>query len=384
MSPSGVDTLDRRYRPELDGIRAVAVLAVVGFHSYVQLAAGGWLGVDIFFVLSGYLITQILLTEHTRTGTVSLRNFYVRRLLRLYPALLVALVLGSAFYNILGDGGSTVSESGKVTVTGDATFFGYLRTAASAGTYVENFFFALRGTELGFFGHTWSLAVEMQFYLVWPPLLVWLLLRGKNLTRWVLGGIAVSYALMVLQSAPEHLALSNAYYLPWTRSWELLVGALVAILAARPDARPARLLGRRPIGWMIVAGLGLVILVAATYSILVVPRVMLWEAPIAVVFTALLIAHLNAVGTTGAGAVLAWKPLVWIGKLSYGIYLIHYPTLWILRNHELTSSHAMLTFVLVMAISTTVAAGSFYLVETPALRLKRRFETRPSVGQPID
>lgn len=367
-----------KYRPELDGIRAVAVMAVVGFHSYVQVAQGGWLGVDIFFVLSGFLITAILLNEQQRSGTVRLGRFYVRRLLRLYPALLVALVLGAAFHGILGDGGATFHE-GKATMTGDASLLDYLRTAGAAGGYVENFVFAFSGKELGLFGHTWSLAVEMQFYLIWPPVLVWLLVRRSNLVPWVIAGIVVSYALMAWQSTPEPWALPNAYYLPWTRAWELLIGALVAVLAARPEARPARLLAKRWVGWLIVAGLGIVILVGSTYSILLIDFVMLWEAPIAVALTALLIAHLNAVRTTGAGAVLAWKPLVWIGKLSYGIYLIHYPTLWILRDHGITSEHATLIFVLAMAISTGVAAASYYLVEQPVLKIKKRYEP---VAQP--
>ncbi|RZI88935.1 MAG: acyltransferase [Microbacterium sp.] len=366
------------YRPELDGIRAVAVMAVVGFHSFVQVAQGGWLGVDIFFVLSGYLITGILLSEHSRTGAVRLGNFLVRRLLRLYPALLVTLVLGAFFYGTLGGDGGTVSETGDVTILTDASFLDYLGTIAPIATYVENFYLAFGHNAVDLLGHTWSLAVEMQFYLVWPPLLVWLLARRKNLLTWVLVGIAVSYLLMVLQSGPEHLALPNAYYLPWTRAWELLAGALVAVLAARPQTRPARLIGSRWAGWSIVAGLGLVILVASTYSILLIDYVLLWEAPIAVALTALLIAHLNEVGATGPGAVLAWKPLVWIGKLSYGIYLVHYPTLWILRDHGLPDDHGTLVFALAMAISTAVAAASYYLVEQPVLKVKRRYEPAPT------
>lgn len=364
------------YRPELDGIRAVAVMAVVGFHSYVQVAQGGWLGVDIFFVLSGYLITTILLGEQQRSGAVRLGRFYLRRLLRLYPALVVALVLGACFYGVLGDGGATFHED-RADLNGNASFPDYLRTAGAAASYLENFLFAFGGREFGLFGHTWSLAVEMQFYLIWPPLLVWLLARRSNLVPWVIGGIALSYALMVLQSTPEPWALPNAYYLPWTRAWELLIGALVAVLAARSPERQASLLAKRWVGWSIVAGLGIVILLGSTYSILLIDYVLLWEAPIAVVLTALLIAHLNAVRTTGAGAVLAWKPLVWIGKLSYGIYLIHYPTLWVLRDHGTTSEHATMTFVLAMSISTAVAAASYYAVEQPALKIKRRYEPVP-------
>lgn len=362
------------YRPELDGIRAVAVMAVVGFHSFVQVAQGGWLGVDIFFVLSGYLITQILLAEHQRSAAVRLGNFWIRRLLRLYPALLVVLVLGAFFYPVLGGEGASVTEAGEVTIRSDASFVEYLHSIVPVATYVENFALAWGSNALDCLGHTWSLAVEMQFYLVWPPVLVWLLARGKNLVPWIVGGIVLSVAAMAWQSGPEHLALPNAYYLPWSRAWELLAGALVAVLASRPNARPANLLAKRWVGWTIVAGLGFVILLASTYSILLIDYVMLWEAPIAVTLTALLIMHLNAVGTTGAGAVLAWSPLVWIGKLSYGIYLVHYPALWVLRDRGLPDDHAVPVFLLAMAISTAIAAASYYLVEQPVLKIKKRYE----------
>lgn len=365
------------YRPELDGIRAVAVVAVVAFHSYVQLAQGGWLGVDIFFVLSGYLITAILLAEHARTGSVRLGSFFVRRLLRLYPALVVVLVLGAFFYPVLGGEGAEVDEAGTFTLTGDGTFADYLGTAGQVASYVENLTLAFGSHTLDCLGHTWSLAVEMQFYLVWPPVLVWLLARRANLVLWTCVGIAVSYGLMVLESRPEYLALPDAYYVPWARAWELLAGALVAILAARstpPTGDRVPLVARRWFGWSVVAALGVLIVVAASFSILLVDYVLLWEAPLAVGLTALLIAHLNAVRTTGPGAVLAWAPLVWIGKLSYGIYLFHYPLLWVLRDRGISEDHATYVFAVAMALSTALAAASYYLVEQPALRLRKRFE----------
>jgi peptidoglycan/LPS O-acetylase OafA/YrhL len=126
---------------------------------------------------------------------------------------------------------------------------------------------------------------------------------------------------------------------------------------------------------------GVVFLLAATYSILLVNYVLAWEAPLAAILTALLITHLNAVGATGVGAVLAWKPLASIGKISYGIYLVHYPALWVLRDHGLSTKHASLGFLLVTTISIVIATASYRFVELPALNLKRKFE--PAAAQPI-
>ena len=351
-----------KYRPELDGIRAFAVLAVIAFHSALKPATGGWLGVDIFFVLSGYLITTVLLREHDRSGSVSLRDFWVRRLLRLYPALLVMLVLGAFFYSTLGDGG---------------TFFGYLKTAAGSGLYVENFLWGLGGSELGHLGHTWSLAVEMQFYLVWPLVVAWLLHRRSRATVWVVGGILVSYALFVLQSAPEADRFPMAYYLPWTRAFELLLGALVAlVLVSRPERDPEAAV-RRWTGWVVGGAFGVLLLAGWTFSIYTDQRSIIWESPAAALLTVALIVHLNNVRTTGVGALLSWAPLVWIGKVSYGAYLFHYPVIMVLMDR--TDLGSRLLFVVATVITLAISALSWQYVERPALRLKSRFTGRASV-----
>lgn len=356
------------HRPELDGIRAFAVLAVVAFHAGLKPATGGWLGVDIFFVLSGYLITLILLREHARKGVVSLRDFWVRRLLRLVPALLVTIVLGAIFFSTLGDRG---------------TFTGYLRTAASAGLYVENFVWAFTDSQHGELAHTWSLAVEMQFYLVWPALLVWLLARGKRLTPWLVAGIVVSYVLFVLESgaAPKGaIAFADAYYLPWTRAFELLLGALVAVRLQQRPAEPART-GRLWLGWLIGAAFGVLLLGAWTDSVFVRPSAIAWESPAAALLAAALIVHLDRVRTAGVGRLLAWAPLAWIGLVSYGVYLFHYPVIQVLKEQaDITEAKVM--FLVALPLTLAIAAASFYLVERPALRLKSRLASRPVVVLP--
>ncbi|MCX6396752.1 MAG: acyltransferase [Propionibacteriales bacterium] len=372
-----MSSLGKTYRPELDGIRAMAVLPVIAFHSYVQPATGGWLGVDIFFVLSGYLITGVLLTEHARTGTASLRDFWVRRLLRLYPALLAMLVLGAFFFRTLGDGG---------------TFLGYLRTAAASGFYVEDLIWGLAGNEVGNLGHTWSLAVEMQFYLVWPVVLLLLLRKRQRLVPWIVGGIVVSYALFVLQSSPNVVRFPIAYYVPWTRAFELLLGALVAVVIANRADEPERASADGPpkgrwIGWAIALGFAVLLQTAWTISIYADQRVIIWQSPAAALLTVALLLHLERVRSAGVGSLLSWRPVAWVGKVSYAVYLFHYPVIMVLRN-EFDMGTAKLVFLLATAITLTLSALSWHFVEQPALRWKARLTGRPSATapapQPID
>jgi peptidoglycan/LPS O-acetylase OafA/YrhL len=162
-APAFVTQRTTARRAELDGIRCFAVLAVFMAHSGYHGFSFGALGVTVFFVLSGYLITTLLTNEWRRDGRFSFGRFYARRVLRLYPALIVLLVVGALFYRDLGDGG---------------TFAGYLRAAAAAGLYFQDFVWGLTGSAHGGFGNTWSLAVEEQFYIVWPLVLVGLLGLG--------------------------------------------------------------------------------------------------------------------------------------------------------------------------------------------------------------
>src|SRR5579862_1099054 len=160
----------RGYVPALDGLRAIAVLAVLGYHTWEGAFRGGWVGVDIFFVLSGYLITSILLAERDRRGTISFRQFYLRRALRLLPALVLCLAVAIA---LAASQGPTLR---------DAT----TKEAAAATLYAANWWQVLRPhAPIGLLAHTWSLSVEEQFYLCWPLALSGLLaLRGYRAVLW--------------------------------------------------------------------------------------------------------------------------------------------------------------------------------------------------------
>ena len=341
------------YRPELDGIRGIALLAVIACHTNAPLALGGWMAVDVFFVLSGYIITTLLIREFERTGDIRLGPFLWRRILRVYPALVVVLLVGAFWFRYLGV---------------EPSFGGYLRTASAAAGYVQNFVWGFGGGELGKFGHTWSLAVEMQFYIVWPICLAALLRRGRRPLPWIGAGIAVSYLLMVLQSGEQggH-AFAPAYYLPWTRAWEILVGCGLAFVLAKralPDAGPESAPKGRWIGWAIAAFGGCWVLMGATYTIFVDSSYMIWQAPVIALRAAGLITHLDRVHRYGIGRFLGWAPVALLGLISYSVYLFHLPVMAVLRlKFHIVDPPEL--FVITTPISIVLAALSYNLVERP-------------------
>lgn len=339
-----------RYQPELDGIRALAVLAVLASHSGIALAQGGWTGVEVFFVLSGYLITRLLLAERDTTGRIDLGRFYVRRALRLFPALALVLVAGLAFHDRLGDG----------------TLTGYGRAALTAGLYLQDFVAGCTGSADGGFGHTWSLAVEEQFYLIWPVVLVLVLRRRRDPLVWATVGVAAGWLSMVvsLRPSPEGVPFAS-YYLPWNQFPQLLVGAALAVVVAR-RAVP-RAVGRAGFGWTAVACCACVAGLAASsgrYPGLA------WQAPAVALATAGLLWHLAADTGSPVRRTLSIPPLVWLGRRSYGIYLFHVPVLEVLQA-SVPWRRSVITLAM-LAITLVVAALSYRYVESPFLRWKNR------------
>lgn len=356
-----------RYRPELDGIRGVALLAVIACHTNAPLALGGWMAVDVFFVLSGYIITLLLIGEHQRTGDIRIGAFLWRRILRVYPALLLVLLLGALWFRTLG---------------ADPSAAGYLKTVTASATYVQNFVWGFGGGEFGEFGHTWSLGVEIQFYLLWPFALAALLRRGRRPMPWILAGIAVSYALFVLQSGEQgNLSLAPAYYLPWTRAWELLIGCALAFWLVRrglPAAGPTEAPRGRWVGWAIAAFGGFWVLLGATYTIFVDSSYLIWQAPVIALLSAALIAHLDRVHRYGVGRFLGWRPVAMLGLISYSVYLFHLPVMAILRErYGIEDPPALMLWTTPIAI--VLAALSYRLVETPVREWgKRLIRRRPA------
>lgn len=336
------------YRPELDGLRAIAVIPVMLFHA--GLCAGGFVGVDVFFVISGYLITGILVSQDAEGG-LRLAQFYERRARRILPALFVVSLacLPLAWWLLL-----------------PGEFVEWSRSLLSVATFSSNIYF---WQQTGYFStaaelqpmlHTWSLAVEEQFYLIYPLslLLIWRLSRRHLSTvLWaaLVGSLSLSIALVGARP-------SAAFFLLPTRAWELLVGAVIAHREFSPshhqDSR--RPFGGHGAGAIGFAGLTLILVAMAWYDKRTpFPGV---AAILPVLGTALVI--LGAAPTNLTGRVLAVRPLVGIGLISYGAYLWHQPLLAFARIWNFVEPDSWV-LVSLLALSLLLAYLSWKLIEVP-------------------
>lgn len=334
----------------LDGLRAIAVLGVIVTHVNDAWLPGGQLGVDLFFALSGYLITHLLLEEHRRFGAVSLRAFYLRRFLRLTPALVVFALITTALSLWLGDPHA----------------WGAL---AATLTYTMNFAMAFEVFGRGsYLGHAWSLAVEEQFYLLWPLLLTIVLARRPTvllpLTLMLIAlGLALTFAFQKMG-----MDIWRLYFLPTTRIAPLLVGATGAIVHQRGlPAWPARM-ATQPV---LAAG-ALALMGAWMFHNTWMDR-WTWRAGLAV-FASLavfVIVHVTEAPRSPVARALSAPPLVWIGRRSYGIYLWHSPVLWMLAVRV---SDLWIQLAITLVVTAAVAEMSWRWIERPALRWKARFE----------
>lgn len=347
--------------PGLDGIRAIAVLAVIASHLGYGWAAGGFLGVDLFFVLSGYLITGLLLRERESTGNISLSSFYGRRARRLFPALGLFLLV---FVLITW---RTAAPVDLIRLRGDglATLF-----------YGANWHFIATGQSYGAqiaapspLMHMWSLAIEEQFYLLWPALLLvlWPLTRGRagRLFAAVTGLAAASAVAMAVLYTP-HGDPSRVYYGTDTRAFELMIGAALAVLVMRwpIDAWTRRT--RRLVGVAAIAAVGVVGTMLVTVRWGTSP----WLYRGGMVGFAVAAAIVVAGAHRGPVAwVLSLRPLQWIGKVSYGLYLWHWPVIvWMTpRRIGISGWHLDAARVGVALAATTV---SYYVIERP-IRTRR-------------
>jgi len=299
-----------KYRPDIDGLRAIAVGSVLAYHAFPSLLPGGFIGVDIFFVISGFLITTILL-QSLAAGDFSYRDFYARRIRRIFPALVLVLLATLAFgWYVLLPG--EFSQLGKQT-TGGAAFFANLVFLGEAG-----YFDATAETKPLL--HLWSLGIEEQFYIFWPLLLGLAWRRRWPMLRVTLAVAVISFLVNVLTVQPHRAA---AFYSPLSRAWELMAGGLLAAMrlqaANNGSAQP------RP--WtkhvQSVVGMGLIVLgLFMTRSTKAFPG---WWA---------LLPVLGAVSCIAAGPngvlnryLLSNRVMVWIGLISYPLYLWHWPLL---------------------------------------------------------
>lgn len=342
----------RGFRADVEGLRAVAVLAVLWFHARLPGLGGGFAGVDIFFVISGFLITGQLVREVERTGTVSLPDFYARRAKRLFPAAATVLLAAALI---------TALALPRVQLRTFGT------DIAAAAAYLINWRLAARSVDYlaedvgaSPVQHFWSLAVEEQFYIVWPLLILALAVlirrRGMSARR----GLAAGLALITIPSFAWSVYLTAndpppAYFVTTTRLWELGMGALVALGARRWDAIRPRL--GMALGWagLALLALGLVVQDTATA----------WPGAAALVPTlgaALVIVGGFNAGSRGPVAILGRALPVWIGALSYSLYLWHWP-LVVLADDLSDSSDGWARLACVAAIVPAWATHRF--IENP-------------------
>ncbi len=344
----------QRRWPFLDGLRALAVLGVIGFHLELRdVLPGGYAGVDVFFTISGFLITYLLLTELDRTGRVDRRAFYLRRALRLLPALWAMFLVVTAAIVLFRE------------LHGWA--YQLVRVIPWTVIYATNWPIALHfdegnGVTFGFFAHTWSLAVEEQFYLVWPFLLVALVRLVTDRRRATCVLLAAAFGeLGYSEWATTAWGIGRAYDGTDTRCFGLLLGATLACWFTSTAWRPPR--GRALMAW---GGLVTVVVVAVTC------RTTTVGIPLASIATMSLIWALIPGRTPGVSALLESAPAQWIGKRSYGLYLWHYPLDIALYSYGLHGSVDVLP--LQLGLPFLIAAVSYRFLEQPFVRLKSQYE----------
>ena len=352
------------YLPGLDGLRAVAVLAVVGFH--LHDLAGGFLGVDVFFVVSGFLITRLLLAELERTGTVALGAFWVRRFRRLVPALLAVLVVVAI--------GSKLWLPGWRLIDIRSDGLGALAYVANWRFVFSNQSYFTQSSALSPLRHTWSLAIEEQFYVLWPLLVVGAAAIGRRHARRSVavlagvGALASAAWMAVASSGPD---LSRVYYGTDTRVFALLAGAWLSTwwdpaVHRAPDRRARRIRSR----WLALGALvalvplGILFAKGAEDS----PAFYRFGFQLSAMISVLVVAGV-ATGVGVVGRVFSNRVLIWIGRRSYSIYLWSWPT-QVFASERFRIEGASLDLV-VVAGSLALASLSFWLVEEP-VRLRRR------------
>ena len=338
----------------LDGVRGIAVLLVVFYHARTEWFPGGYIGVDVFFVLSGFLITRLLRQEFAAKESISFRNFYIRRGLRLLPALVLVCAAVALACLLLP------LRDRDATLLGVGTAIFYLSSP-----------FAAAGRDLGDMLPTWSLSVEEYFYFVWPVLLI-LCLRTRRPAQWVAAvcAVAVLYRLLVPNLAGW--SAQRVAYGADTRAEQLLIGALLAFVL------PFMVRASRT--WVTVAaGMTLGAFVLMPGGISAGSFYIAGGSTIIAILAAVIVAHVERGEPSWINSLLRSRPLVWTGQRSYGIYLWHVPLISMVAVIGLEERvQAFVNLVLVFLIP----ALSFRFVESPFLQLKSRFAGKPAQRSP--
>ena len=360
---STVEQFRQRFFAPLDGLRAVAAWMVVVYHFGWWWMPGSY-GVVLFFVLSGFLITLLLLREAETTGTISFKNFYIRRALRIMPAFYVYVAVMTGWYLL---------RHKPVNV-------GHLTAAL---TYTINYYNAIWGDPNTGYSHAWSLAIEEQFYFIWP-ITMWLLLRRQRLFRTVLTYIIATWVIRAALVATHRLDQGYFYSALEMRADALMVGAMLAIVLHRyPEALARRVDavgGTRLIGVGVLLAAGL-----ATAEFFLGRKGIDFRDSVSWIVLPVLCAGviLGAISAQSSplGRFLSSRGMTWLGKLSYSTYL-YQQFLVPAGRRVFPNGPDLLQFAATVAAVLVAAAASYYLVEHPLLRLKDRFAVRSANRAP--
>lgn len=346
------------YRPYLDGLRAVAVLLVFVFHAARPALPGGFIGVDVFFVLSGYLITRILLAQHARSGAISVSHFYARRVRRLLPAVVVVVIVVVVREAVWGDMLASAER---------------LKDALATLFYVENWHLIAQADEYFAEGlgpsplrHAWSLSIEEQFYLLWPWVLLGILfarrMRPERAAIVIVGFIGLSALSMALVFEPG--LVSRAYYGTDARVQQPLIGALLAFLTVRGTAPALRVPGR---AWPAIAAGALLLLIGSAVWLTGEATAYYrgWSTVVAVL-AAVLIFALEQSPRGWMSRALGWGPMKYLGQVSYGFYLWHWPIiLWLAIPAGSSFWERRALNLTQFGLTLTISIASFVLLERP-------------------
>ncbi|MBA3872832.1 MAG: acyltransferase [Anaerolineae bacterium] len=354
------------YIPALDGIRGMAIILVMMAHANVPFAQGGFIGVDIFFVLSGFLITALLLKEFDEHATIHFKRFYMRRILRLLPALIVMLIVLNLLSVILLN---TVERQNNLIDSFIALF------------YLSNWTFALGFRPLFFLTHTWSLSSEEQFYILWP-IILFLLLRMQSSKEKIFGivlALATASWLWRVILTITVMSYPRVFFSLDTRMDGLLMGCALAILIAINPHQLMKWAHRTPfIPVATVVIIGLMGLITDGNS----TSTPFWSIASVGLLTTITVFYFVINPTSWLKSFFELKPLVFVGRISYGLYLWHYIIFKYMTDY-LHMSWAG-TLIIGGGLALLISLLSYYFIEQPILSLKSKFSvpTRRIIHEP--
>ena len=357
-----------RYRPEIDGLRAIAILPVIFYHAGLQIFSGGYVGVDIFFVISGYLISSIILSE-IETGKFSLINFYQRRARRILPALFCVILISTPF-------------AWFILLPADLELFG--NSAFSALTFWSNYIFYF---EIDYFEtssklkpllHTWSLSIEEQFYIIYPILLIFFFKFGKKtfiifliisaitsltLAQWA-GNLKFTYPYFEKEFLFFNQSSLTNFFLPIGRIWELIIGILIAFYIKK-NGQPNRFNE-------ILTLFGLILIFYSIFTFTPETNYPSFHTLLPTIGTGLLILFMNS--KTFIHKIFSQKLLVFIGLISYSAYLYHFPIFTFIEYSNYLENSLLLKIILIL-ITFFISFVSWKYIEKP-FRNKKKITTK--------